>query len=469
MDTTARRRRVQKIVSQPQNDFYNHDVNMFTESPQNTITLAEFEELALERLQLLRIIEQASLKGLKQFSEDWKQTIREDLAKSGLRKYIRLMGGYSSQTEHDIQARRADHLSHFILRLAYCRSEDLRRWFINREMDWFKLKFLAQSQDSIMRFLKHNSLTYAPISNELKEELKCELIVSTAGITEVSFEGTDFYKVPMGEVVSLVRNRRVFLQKGYAFIVTSDLVVCVLSKFRSQLSQSLTVYNHRLPSVDDDRLNSLLNNLHNTYTGKEYYTQTEKDRVDPALIDDYSRKHFPLCMRTMHEVLRSTHHLKHHSRVEYGLFLKGIGLLYDDAMTFWKQELTKTADGDKKFEREYSYCVRYNYGKAGKAVNWTPYSCNKIITSNVGPGEHHGCPFRHWDAAILKQKLGEHGIGAEGIIPILDLAKGGHYQIACTKYFECTHNQPPVMTINHPNQYFEESVNLSKDKSLKKS
>lgn len=95
MDTTARRRRVQKPVVHPENEFYTHDVNMYSESPQNIITLEEFEELALDRLQLLRIIEQASLKGFKQFSEDWKNTIKEDLSKNGLKKCIRLMNGYS--------------------------------------------------------------------------------------------------------------------------------------------------------------------------------------------------------------------------------------------------------------------------------------------------------------------------------------------------------------------------------------
>lgn len=51
----------------------------------------------------------------------------------------------------------------------------------------------------------------------------------------------------------------------------------------------------------------------------------------------------------------------------------------------------------------------------------------------------------------------------------MSLVKNGHYQIACTKYFEHAHLQPPTTTINHPNQYFEESRNLfiEKDKSLK--
>lgn len=40
-------------------------------------------------------------------------------------------------------------------------------------------------------------------------------------------------------------------------------------------------------------------------------------------------------------------------------------------------------------------------------------------------------------------------------------AKGGHYQIACAAAFEGVHHCPCDTGINHPNQYFEESQNIS--------
>lgn len=89
---------------------------------------------------------------------------------------------FFSQNDLDFQSRRADHLSHFILRLAYCRSEDLRRWFLIREMEWFKLKFLEQTSESIKKFLDLNNLTYSPISNDEKDEIKNDLIISTPGL-----------------------------------------------------------------------------------------------------------------------------------------------------------------------------------------------------------------------------------------------------------------------------------------------
>lgn len=97
MDTTARRRKSQKIVLDSKNELYPHDINLYSFYPENSIPLNEFEELALERLQLLRILEQASLKGYKQFSEEWKKCIKEELIKIGLRKYMRLMSGDTSR------------------------------------------------------------------------------------------------------------------------------------------------------------------------------------------------------------------------------------------------------------------------------------------------------------------------------------------------------------------------------------
>lgn len=61
-----------------------------------------------------------------------------------------------------------------------------------------------------------------------------------------------------------------------------------------------------------------------------------------------SGKSFPLCMRHLHKALRENHHLRHGGRMQYGLFLKGIGLTLEQALQFWRSEFVKgKVDADK--------------------------------------------------------------------------------------------------------------------------
>ena len=70
-------------------------------------------------------------------------------------------------------------------------------------------------------------------------------------------------------------------------------------------------------------------------------------------------------MRHLHDTLRSEHHLRHFGRLQYGLFLKSIGLSLEDALTFWRAEFTKKMDVDKvKHEinaLSYNYKLMYNF------------------------------------------------------------------------------------------------------------
>lgn len=53
-------------------------------------------------------------------------------------------------------------------------------------------------------------------------------------------------------------------------------------------------------------------------------------------------------MRQLHKALRDNHHLRHGGRMQYGLFLKGIGLTLEQALQFWKTEFIKgKVDSDK--------------------------------------------------------------------------------------------------------------------------
>lgn len=116
-----------KVVDEDLESAYPHNVLLYQTPPTQDITLQSFEEYAIERMNLLRIFEQASSKNLRILSEEWKEAIKEEMNQAGMRSYIRLLSGHSSTAELDLEARRRDYISHFILRLAYCRAPDLSK------------------------------------------------------------------------------------------------------------------------------------------------------------------------------------------------------------------------------------------------------------------------------------------------------------------------------------------------------
>jgi DNA primase large subunit len=120
-----------------------------------------------------------------------------------------------------------------------------------------------------------------------------------------------------------------------------------------------------------------------------------------------------------------------------------------------------------KFEKTYAYGIRYNYGKEGARINYSPYSCLKIIQTVPGPDETHGCPYRIYEPATLRTKLHSYGCGSAHIQEIATFAQKGHYQLACGRYFEVTHNEKLMEGINHPNHYFELSQILMGDRQPK--
>ena len=81
-----------------------------------------------------------------------------------------------------------------------------------------------------------------------------------------------------------------------------------------------------LPRLDEDRLTPILDHLAQGFTlgiSSEYSAAPDSgDAVTADMIDDLARKHFPLCMRMLHNNLREDSHLKHQGRLQYGLFLK---------------------------------------------------------------------------------------------------------------------------------------------------
>lgn len=462
MEYTKRRRYTVNHETNLQ-DIYQHDLQMYDFPPSGEIPLVEFERLCLERLKLLKHIESNGLRTDCKTFDERKQNLNTSLIQDGLKHFAHLLygKGCKSSTETELQYRRRDHISHFILRFAYCLDQQNQMWYINQEVEYFKLRFSSLDKEGIEKLLSMHTLDCQQLAQEEKDEIREELRSSTFKVSNI--DAMEFYKVPFQKVTDLIKSRRVYVSGGIAYIPQSDLMSLFVTYFRKNICDiGIPDARSNFSNVSHDERLSFLFNLTDAFSSQTRVTwSTNATPIEK--LDELSKTSYPLCMRTLHDALKTTHHLRNSGRIQYGLFMKGIGVTLEDALQFWKSEFTKKID-TTKFDKEYAYSIRHIFGKEGKQTNYTPLGCGKIISSNVGPGEYHGCPYKHMDYESLKQKLLNSGIPVISINEIADLAKGGHYLLACQSYFKVVHNRLPNKPINNPNTYFAESrAILAKD------
>lgn len=200
-----------------------------------------------------------------------------------------------------------------------------------------------------------------------------------------------------------------------------------------------------LPRLDeDDRLTPILDHLSKNFvTPDAAYANTDSGLsgadINARSIDSLAAAHFPLCMQNLHRSLRRDAHLKHYGRLQYTLFLKGIGLTLEECLLFWRQSFTKITDDT--FNKEYRYNVRHAYGDVGGDTNrrgggYSPYSCQKILTEHPpGPGENHGCPYRHFNVENLTALLQAVGVTDRAVLQgVKDDKEKQKFHMACNRY-----------------------------------
>jgi DNA primase large subunit len=426
-------------------------VSLYERPPQTELTLDEFEIYAVDRLKILRTIDALKQKGFKP------RELEAELAPV-LAQALPLRGS----AEHVKADERKDQVSHFILRLGYSRTEEMRRWFLTQECALFKHRLGTLSGPQLGLFLAANGLKFEEVSD-------ADVDARSVALSKISKTGdggaAGYYRVPFVEAIDLIGRREVYLEKGYAYVPAAKLHAIVVARFRSALSRSLAKASSSLAAAaGDPRLSPLLNNIekHDLSNGKDL-EDDDVEGINPEQIDALAKQSMPLCMQQLHGALKRDHKLKHWGRQQYGLFLKAAGLSMEDQLRFFQAEFTKIMTVDA-FSKEYAYNIRHRYGKEGKRTEYSPYGCYKLIMDMApGPGEYHGCPYKHYDDDHLASILGAMDISRESSQAILGQAKSKNYQLACQKHFEVTHPKAagvaarPDGVGNHPNAWFKAS------------
>ncbi|SCU85260.1 LAMI_0C10638g1_1 [Lachancea mirantina] len=463
----------QKLYS----SLYETKLSFYEFPPQGEITLDQFETWAIDRLKVLLEIESCI-----QRSKTGKET--ELIIKPLFQKLLPF-------NTDNLEDRKKDYYSHFILRLCFCRTKELREKFVRVETALFKIRFNMMTSHEQLRFVEHLKLPDMQfITEEEKQELATQLYQTMSPVLQFQLNLTDenqrrqyfkqerFIKLPFESVMELVGSRQVFVKRGFAYLPQVQQINHIANEFATRLEADLLATFQNLPKLnEDDRLLPVLHHLSSGYTvadfqHQEQFGQSSQGEVTAASVHTHEVKdNFPLCAENLMEALEKNHHLRYQGRQQLSFFLKGIGMGVDEALKFWSDAFTRggyiTID---KFNKEYRYNFRHNYGLEGNRINYKPWDCRTILSKpRPSRGEHHGCPYRDWNVERLTAKLSQAmNLTPAQVTSVLDSVRRTEYTVACTKVFEMTHGGQVGVEINdqthiaHPNLYYERSKQLQK-------
>lgn len=137
--------------------------------------------------------------------------------------------------------RQKDHYSHYILRLAFSSTEDLRRRFSRVESVLFKLRFQSDDVKERQSFVESLRMNWEVVSEEEKRELSTDLSQASQGLRKQELEEGGWFKVDFETVPELVEGRKVLIRDGRAYVPVREQLSMVLAGFSEKLDKGLEV------------------------------------------------------------------------------------------------------------------------------------------------------------------------------------------------------------------------------------
>ena len=156
-----------------------------------------------------------------------------------LDKYLPLSSNTSGSPTLQLE-RQKDHYSHFILRLAFASTEDLRRRFSRVETMLFRLRFQADDMRDRQAFVQGLNLDWETVSDDERRQFAEQLQAAGGGYPK-RIEEESYFKVDWERVPELVESRRVFLKGGKAYVPGREQLSMVVAEFTSRLEKALEV------------------------------------------------------------------------------------------------------------------------------------------------------------------------------------------------------------------------------------
>jgi len=447
--------------------------------PEAEVSVREFEDYTRDRLKVLHAFDRLCSYDAKLDSiPEMRNKVRKELNDAQLLLEYPSGLDVESFPRRKEQFRTRDAISHFALRLAFCKTKDARDWFLKQEQRLFVLRFDALKPEAKEAYVAASGVKCKKIDmmarqGDGKVNLH-QILHSTPGAKVFAGDGKvpeydpNFYEMPFTEVTpNLIAQRRVVIMRGTAYVPASALKLILAKRFRDALSESLDVAFQGLPiALSDPRIGGFLRDLQDHGMQLLVAPKSSSDELAEKLAlencEEMLPRSFPPCMRRLVEQQRERKkHLKHAGRLQLRPFLKECGFDFVESIQWWKTELCKDPEIDPtSYEKNYMYDVEHAYGKKGNFQGQHCFGCPKVIGfPSESAGQVHGCPFKGMDTQALKQQLHRWKVPEEAVNEMDKLiANGKHYQLACIEYFKAKHPGHTGDGVgNSPGDFFRES------------
>lgn len=353
-----------------------------------------------------------------------------------------------------------DEMSFYSFLIISLRSDETQHKFVKIESDIFRAR-IRYALDTHVKLHEVDGEQFK-FPKELLQIPKPEL-----DLNQYYNHKKRVYSIPFELIFEFINVYTCNLEDGYVEVAPTELDSFFTKLYQIYLEKKIARY--RSMKVHSSDLTKIAITMFDERAGS-FVAKTRQNFGRVTLSDmEAVIRSFPPCMRSMYDALKRNHKLFHAGRLQFGLYLKGIGLTMDESLKFWRSEFTKAISLDD-FEKHYAYNIRHTYGKEGAGKNLSAYSCAGILKQpSPASGQTHGCPFKMMQLQQLEALIKEINPEIPGKIMAEINAKARENPgVACALLFNSLHpdHELDETGVFHPNVYFNESEEryIQKDK-----
>ncbi|KAK3856881.1 hypothetical protein Pcinc_036833 [Petrolisthes cinctipes] len=319
-----------------------------------------------------------------------------------------------------IEGSHKDRSSHYVLRLACLGNGQFQSFLMLAESQFFEYRLYlgekAAVKSTVLTLLRHvkYALKHLKLASPYHEQL---LQIKEASSEVLAADMLDCgkgtvcshqIKVPWILAENLVKGRHVIVTRGKAEVQCEHLMQLLCSVFRKTLEygiRQLSESDEEESFFHDPRMvqvkKSLCKLFRRQYRGGGYHVSLAHRILRHQEIESQVQ-YFPLCMQSLHRTLVKNNRLRHHARFRYTLFLKDIGVPWQENVAFWEHYYSRPHSGAAagcchtwkgNDGHRYTYGIRHLYGMEGGKKNYTSHSCSALQEMKPQPQEPGGCPF----------------------------------------------------------------------------